>query len=511
INPMTGENVPIWLGNYVLADYGSGAVMAVPAHDERDFEFAQEYKLPIKVVVAPGDLSAAYTDKESGELIESGDFNGLSPKEGREKIADFMEANGIGERTTNYKLRDWCLSRQRYWGCPIPIIYREDGSIETVPEDQLPVMHPTDIEFTGQGGNPLTHSESFINTVDSEGRPAKRETDTMDTFVDSSWYFLRFCSPQDDLEPFSKQDIARWMQVDQYVGGVEHATMHLIYARFFTKVLKDLGLVTFDEPFPRLFTQGMVTMASATTGKPEKMSKNKGNVVSLDDAVNRFGADATRMMTLFMGPPALDVEWTPQSEDTFAGTFRFLERVWRAATALLFQANWRENLGEISDADKKLRRKTHQTVARVGNDIERFSMNTAISGLMEHVNAIQEWLNGKGTNAAVYSEAIENLLLCLTPFAPHLSDELGEKLGFGQSFYTSTWPTWDAEIAKEDEIIIPVQVNGKLRARLSVAVDTSKEDLEKLALESAEVSPFLDGKAPKKIVVVPGRLVNIVV
>jgi leucyl-tRNA synthetase len=510
INPMNGEEVPIWLGNYVLADYGSGAVMAVPAHDERDFEFAQEYKLPIKVVVAPGDLSAAYTDKVNGNLIDSGDFNGLSPQEGREKIADFMEANGIGERTTNYKLRDWCLSRQRYWGCPIPVIYREDGSVELVPEDQLPVMHPTDIEFTGQG-NPLTQSESFINTVDSEGRPAKRETDTMDTFVDSSWYFLRFCSPHDANEPFNKEDISRWMQVDQYVGGVEHATMHLIYARFFTKVLYDLGLVPFQEALPKYFAQGMVTMMLPESGKAEKMSKSKGNVVTLDDAVEKFGADATRMMTLFMGPPALDVEWTPQSEDTFAGTFRFLERVWRVSTARDFVMNWRDDLGEISDVDKKLRRKTHQTIARVGNDIERFSMNTAISGLMEEVNSIQEWLNAKGENGAVYSEAIENLLLCLAPFAPHLSDELGEKLGFSESFYHATWPESDAEVAREEEITIPVQVNGKLRARLSVATETSKEDLEKLALDNSEVVPYLEGKTPKKVVVVPGRLVNIVV
>jgi leucyl-tRNA synthetase len=333
----------------------------------------------------------------------------------------------------------------------------------------------------------------------------------MDTFVDSSWYFLRFCSPHDASEPFNKEDISRWMQVDQYVGGVEHATMHLIYARFFTKVLYDLGLVPFQEALPKYFAQGMVTMMLPESGKAEKMSKSKGNVVTLDDAVEKFGADATRMMTLFMGPPALDVEWTPQSEDTFAGTFRFLERVWRVSTARDFISNWRDDLGEISDVDKKLRRKTHQTIARVGNDIERFSMNTAISGLMEQVNSIQEWLNAKGVNNAVYSEAIENLLLCLAPFAPHLSDELGEKLGFSKSFYHATWPQSDAEVAREEEIVIPVQVNGKLRARLSVAVETSKEDLEKLALESGDVVPFLEGKAPKKVVVVPGRLVNIVV
>ncbi len=573
LNPMNGAEIPIWLANYVVSDYGSGAVMAVPAHDERDFEFAQKYDLSVKSVIssAPGITSsfprdageardgapeardgapeardgapearsdapegkvasfalngdasegrrgvaegpnAATTDKYEGVLIESGEFNGLSPAEAREKIADFMEQNGIGARTVNFKLRDWCLSRQRYWGCPIPVIYREDGTIEAVPEDQLPVMHPTDIEFTGQGGNPLTQSESFLNTVDSEGKPARRETDTMDTFVDSSWYFLRFCSPDDADGPFRQEDLARWMAVDQYVGGVEHATMHLIYARFFTKVLFDLGLVSVQEPFPRLFTQGMVTMLSPLTNKPEKMSKSKGNVVSLDDSVEKFGADATRMMTLFLGPPALDSEWTPQSDDTFAGTFRFLERVWRVSTARDFEANWRENLGEISAADKKLRRKTHQTIQKVGNDIEKFSMNTAISGLMEHVNSIQEWLNGGSENRFVYSEAIENLLLLLSPFAPHLADEMGEKLGFSGSFYRATWPQFDVEVAREDEITVPVQVSGKLRARLTVAADISPQDLEKLALENAEVSAFLSGKTPKKVIVVPGRLVNIVV
>lgn len=459
----------------------------------------------------PDETGAAYTDKEKGILVNSGDFNGLTPPEARQKIAEWMEQNGIGERAVNFKLRDWCLSRQRYWGCPIPVIYCEDGSVETVPEDQLPVMHPTDIEFTGQG-NPLTQSQNFINTLDSKGRPARRETDTLDTFVDSSWYFLRFCSPDAEDVPFRAQDIANWMPIDQYVGGIEHARGHLIYARVWMKAMFDLGLVKSVEPFQNYFAQGMVTMFSPTENKLLKMSKSKGNVVTLDAAVERFGADATRMMTLFLGPPALDAEWTPQSDDTFAGTYRFLERVWRVATALPFEANWRDGLGgELSDADKKLRRKTHQTVQKVGGDIERFSMNTAISALMEHVNAIQDWLNAKGDNGAVYSEAIENLLGCLSPFAPHLADELGEQLGFAGSFYQRKWPVFDAEVAKEDEITVPVQVNGKLRARLSVPAEVSREELEQLALGSGEIAPFLEGKAPKKVVVVPGRLVNIVV
>ncbi len=546
LNPMNGEPVPIWLANYVVSDYGSGAVMAVPAHDERDFEFAKKYDLPLEMVVGPPEeeisadssyfeaealpeeiarefpplksgetqiglrLVKAYTSKENGVLINSGDFNGQNPAEARQNIADFMEQNGIGERAVNFKLRDWCLSRQRYWGCPIPVVYCEDGTVETVPEAQLPVMHPTDIEFTGQG-NPLTQSPTFINTLDSKGRPARRETDTLDTFVDSSWYFLRFCSPQSENAPFDAEDIARWMPIDQYVGGIEHARGHLIFARVWMKAMFDLGLVSSPEPFANYFAQGMVTMFSESQNKLLKMSKSKGNVVTLDAAVEKFGADATRMMTLFMGPPSLDVEWTKQSDETFAGTFRFLERVWRVSTARDFEMNWRENLADFSPADTKLRRKTHQTIQKVGGDIERFSMNTAISGLMEHVNSIQEWLNVGAENRAVYSEAIENLLLLLSPFAPHLSDELGEKLGFSESFYRAKWPQFDAEVAKEDEIVVPVQVNGKLRARLSVSAEISKEDLEKLALESGEVMPFLDGKTPKKVVVVPGRLVNIVV
>ncbi|WP_105482305.1 leucine--tRNA ligase [Abditibacterium utsteinense] len=519
INPMSGAEVPIWLANYVVSDYGSGAVMAVPAHDERDFEFAQKYDLPIKVVIDPATeaassvfLTVAYTEKENGSLVNSGDFDGLNPVEARQKITEFMEANGIGERTVNFKLRDWCLSRQRYWGCPIPVVYCEDGTVEAVPEDQLPVVHPTDIQFTGQG-NPLTQSQSFINTTDSKGRPARRETDTLDTFVDSSWYFLRFCSPDASDAPFRAEDIARWMPIDQYVGGIEHARGHLIYARVWMKAMFDLGLVKSTEPFQNYFAQGMVTMFSPTENKLLKMSKSKGNVVTLDAAVEKFGADATRMMTLFMGPPALDVEWTKQSDDTFAGTFRFLERVWRVSTARDFHKKWKDALqnAELSDADQKLRRKTHQTIERITSDIERFSMNTAISGLMEHVNSIQEWLNSGGENSAVYSEAIENLLLCLSPFAPHLSDELGEKLGFPNSFYHATWPTFDAEVAKESEIVVPVQINGKVRTRLSVSAEIPKEELESQALQSPEIAAILEGKTPKKVVVVPGRLVNIVV
>ncbi len=520
INPMTGEDVPIWLANYVVSDYGSGAVMAVPAHDERDFEFATKYELPIKFVVAPRSgmrdegrgMDAAFT--EAGVLIDSGEFDGLPSDEAKIKIAERMESEGIGGRTVNFRLRDWCLSRQRYWGCPIPVIHCEDGTIEAMPEDQLPVLLPTDVKFSAEGGNPLLRSENFVHTTDSKGRPARRETDTMDTFVDSSWYFLRFCSPDAGDVPFRREDVEHWMPVNQYVGGIEHATGHLIYARFFTKVLFDMGLSPVNEPFPRWMAQGMITQFSPQKNKVAKMSKSSGYSVSLDDAVSRYGADATRMLTLFLGPPELDVEWTAQTDQTFAGTYRFLERVWRVCQARSFDADWRNALnGSTSPADTKLRRKTHQTVLKVQSDIERFGLNTAISALMEHVNTLQEWLNAnkQGGNGAVYSEAVESLLLCLGPFAPHLSDELLERLGFESSSYEMAWPQADEALAREEEITIPVQVNGKLRARLTVAADSAEETLRELALQDPEVQKHLEGREPKRVIVVPGRLINIVV
>jgi leucyl-tRNA synthetase len=521
-NPMTGEDVPIWLGNYVVSDYGSGAVMAVPAHDQRDWEFAIAHGLPMTTVIVPVEKTEDYEELvaegafvDYGVLINSGDFSGLSSAEAKTKIGEYMEANGIGQRTVNFRLRDWCLSRQRFWGCPIPVIYCEDGSIEAVPEEQLPVTLPSDVQFTGSG-NPLLTSESFLNTTDSKGRPARRETDTMDTFVDSSWYFLRYCSPDAEDVAFRQDDVKRWMNVDQYVGGIEHATMHLIYARFFNKVLFDMGLAPTSEPFARLFTQGMVTMHSETEGKVIKMSKSKGNVVPLDHAVARFGADATRMATLYLGPAELDAEWASgkdengndKADSVFIGPYRFLEKVWRLALARPFMTNWRE---EIKDGDIPLRRKTHQTILKVGADIERFSLNTAIASLMEFSNTLQDGLKTlpDGPNAA-YSEAIESLLLLLAPFAPHLSDELLSQLGFQESAYQMSWPQGDAELVKEDEIVLPVQINGKVRARVTMAADSNEEAIKEAVMADADVQAQLEGKEPKRFIVVPGRLVNIV-
>jgi leucyl-tRNA synthetase len=512
VNPLTGDEVPIWIGNYVLSEYGSGAVMAVPAHDDRDFEFAKKYGLEIKTVIAPENDSSfivqesAFTD--AGVLINSGEFSGSPSQEAKTKIAEYMEERDIGKRTVNYRLRDWCLSRQRYWGCPIPVIYREDGTVEAVPEEQLPVLLPRDVAFTGSGGNPLAQSASFQDVKDRDGNQARRETDTMDTFVDSSWYFLRFCSPHDVTAPFEQKDVQRWMPVDQYVGGVEHATMHLIYARFFTKVLYDLGLSPVDEPFPRLFTQGMVTMYSDKTAKVEKMSKSKGNVVALDHAVSRWGADATRLATLYLGPPDQDAEWDKESDKVFAGPYRFLERVYRLCQAQSFDKNWRDSIGESSsDADTVLRRKTHQMIAKVQDGIERFSMNTAIAAMMEFINTLQEY-SGK-VGAPVYSEAVENLLLCLSPFAPHLADELLARLGYEDSAYQVNWPQADAEIAREDEITLPIQINGKLRSKIQVAVDADESTLRAAALE--KIADQLDGKEPRRVIIVPGRMINVVI
>lgn len=514
VNPMTKEDVPIWIGNYVLSDYGSGAVMAVPAHDDRDFEFAKKYDLKIKTVIAPSEIlsgnssfsvgDSAFTDY--GVLINSGEFNGLNSDDAKTKIAEFMEGHSIGKRTINYRLRDWCLSRQRYWGCPIPVLYKEDGSIEAVPEEQLPVLLPMDVKFTGEG-NPLAQSESFQKVSDSAGNLARRETDTMDTFVDSSWYFLRFCSPHSASTPFEKNDVQRWMAVDQYVGGVEHATMHLIYARFFTKVLFDLGLSPVNEPFPRLFTQGMVTMFAEKTGKVEKMSKSKGNVVALDEAVNKWGADATRLATLYLGPADQDAEWDKESDKVFAGPFRFLERVNRLSTLREFQTNWRENVAAETEADKTLRRKTHQMIGKVGTDIERFSMNTAIAAMMEFINTLQEY--SATASAPVYSEAVENLLLCLSPFAPHLADELLSHIGYENSAYETTWPRADEALAREDEITLPIQINGKLKSKITVAADADESTLREFAL--AEIASQLEGKEVRRVIVVPGRMINIVV
>ncbi len=544
IHPLTGEEVPIWLANYVMMDYGTGAIMAVPAHDERDFAFATKYALGIPPVIVPAgetpdSLALPYTGE--GFQANSGEFDGLPNREAQVKIAEHMEANGIGRRTVNYRLRDWCLSRQRYWGCPIPIIYCPTCGTVPVPDDQLPVALPLDAEFTGEG-NPLASSASFQQVSCPKcGGAARRETDTMDTFVDSSWYFLRYASQPADA-PFRRADVDRWMPVSQYVGGIEHATMHLIYARFFCKVLYDLGLVGCDEPFGRLFTQGMVTKEAwwcdaekkwytdraqlsadgrqSPQGNPvdrqvAKMSKSIGNVVAPEAICERYGADTGRCYILFIGPPEAEAEW---QDDGVTGVHRFLNRAWRCFVPHAEQAlpDWRAQLGDLDEQAAAVRRKLHQTVAKVGSDIERFALNTAVAALMELINTVlpfvEDRLAGSPTLAdrAVYSEAAELFALILAPFAPHLGDEIWTVTGHPGTTYEADWPAFEAAVAAAESLTIAVQVNGKLRDKLSVAADASEDEVRALALASPRVQAVLAGREPKKVIVVPGRLVNIV-
>jgi len=553
INPMNGEAVPIWIANYVLMEYGTGAIMAVPAHDQRDLEFARKYNLPVRPVIQPPGVTldgASMTEAyiEDGVQINSGAFDGLPNTEAQVAIARYMEEHGIGRRTVNYRLRDWCVSRQRYWGTPIPIVYCSTCGIVPVPEEDLPVLLPTDVVFR-VGENPLATSPSFVHTTcPACGAPARRETDTMDTFVDSSWYMLRFASPHADHAPFDAASVERWLPVDQYVGGIEHATMHLIYARFFTKVLHDLGLISFREPFRRLFTQGMIGKATywcagchrylnppADLEEPrpgtsancprcgtelerrvEKMSKSIGNLVTADEMCQTHGADTARTYVLFVGPPDHDGEW---SDEGVSGVYRFLNRVWRLVTSHLewFDPHWTEMLPDNHDDRlRSVRRKTHQTIRKVTGDIERFSFNTAISALMELVNVLMPFAESLPPTPdraakAVFSEAVESLIIMLSPFAPHLADELWEMTGHAGSTFEAQWVTADEELAKEETITLVVQINGKVRDRIQVAPGLDRASIEYHALQSQAVQRALAGKSVRKTVVVPDRLINIVV
>ena len=518
VNPMNGEKIPIWITNYVLLEYGTGAVMGVPAHDERDFEFAKKYGLGIReVIVPPGhepqkpeEMVGAYI--EPGIQVNSGPFDGTPSDQAKKAIAEYMEEHGLGRRTISYRLRDWLISRQRYWGTPIPILYCEKCGMVPVPEDQLPVVLPTDVKFTGRGESPLTTSETFLYTDCPKcGGKARRDTDTMATWIDSSWYFMRYASPQEDKLPFDTEAADFWLPVDQYVGGVEHAVLHLLYSRFFTKVIHDIGLIDFTEPFSRLFTQGMIYKDGF------KMSKSRGNVVSPDYICGKYGADTGRMFILFIGPPDQDAEWNDQGVE---GAFRFLNRVWRFFDANIgsYDPSWRDKLAgvDLNAAERDMRRKTHQTIHKVTDDIERFHFNTAVSALMEMLNemvAFQSAISQQPStiNHSVLSEAMENLALLLGAFTPHLADELWEQLGKEGVTYQQTWPKYDPAIAKEETVTIVVQINGKVRDRMDVPADTDRSALEALALESEKIQGLLEGKPIKKVIAVPGKLVNIVV
>ncbi|MFY9426820.1 MAG: leucine--tRNA ligase [Caldicoprobacterales bacterium] len=514
INPMNGQRVPLFIANYVLMDYGTGAVMGVPAHDQRDFEFATKYNLPIIPVIKPkndeidiDNLDRAF--EAEGIMINSGPFNGLDNQEGIAKIIEYMEEKGIGESKVNYRLRDWLISRQRYWGAPIPIIYCDKCGTVPVPEEDLPVILPTDVKISGKGNSPLATSESFVNTTCPEcGAAAKREVDTMDTFVCSSFYYLRYTDPKNDQHPFEMDKTKYWMPVDQYVGGVEHAILHLLYARFFTKVLYDMGLSPVDEPFSNLLTQGMVLKDG------HKMSKSLGNTVSPEEIIAKYGADTARLFILFAAPPERDLEWSDQGVE---GSFRFLNRIWRLVTESINEIHI-DNMvdtGKLSSQDKELRFVLHNTIKRITNDIsQRFNFNTAVSALMELVNAIYDYRekckNGK-LNNAVLSDAITCLLIMLAPFCPHITSELWEMIGREDSIHDQKWPQWDEEALVKDQVEIVVQVNGKLRDRLMISTQATKEEIEKAALGLDKIQELTSAKDIVKVIVVPKRLVNIVI
>ncbi len=558
VHPFTKERIPIWIANFVLMEYGTGAVMAVPAHDQRDFEFAQKYHLPVRTVIenpskigpqakdygahlgrseplkiGPGaedydpqgvvgggngnhgaPLTAAYTG-EAGTLIHSDRFTGLAPQEAQEAIAQYVEKQGLGKEKIHYRLRDWGVSRQRYWGTPIPIVYCERDGIVPVPESDLPVTLPEDAPFTGKGGSPLKESPSFLNTHCPKCHgPARRETDTMDTFVDSSWYFLRYTSPHETAGPVNPKAADEWMPVAQYIGGIEHAVLHLLYARFFTKVIRDLGLTKADEPFTRLLTQGMVIKDGA------KMSKSKGNVVDPDQLIETYGADTARLFSLFAAPPEKDLEW---SDEGVQGAFRFLQRVWRMVYEQVKagappRSKQQADLSAASPRVKSLRRMTHRTIQKVTEDIAQgFQFNTAIAALMEFYNALSRDQSGpaptgdeRPLHAEAFAQALDHLVLLLSPFAPHIAESLWETLGHSPSLLNVAWPSYDPAWIQEEIIEVVVQINGKVRNKFSAAAGSSDDLLRERALSDPKTQSWIGGQKIKKVFVVKGRLVNIV-
>jgi len=521
VNPVNGQEVPVYVADYVLLSYGTGAIMAVPAHDARDFDFARRYGLPAPVVIAPEGwdgrpLQEAHTGE--GVMVNSGQFSGMRNTEGAEAIADWMEQRGIGQRRVNYRLRDWLISRQRYWGAPIPIVHCPSCGEVPVPEEQLPVLLPDveNYEPPGDGRSPLAAIPEFVNTACPEcGGPAQRETDTMGGFACSSWYFLRFADPHNDRAPFDREKVEYWLPVDLYVGGAEHAVMHLLYARFWTKVMYDAGLVPFVEPFTRLKNQGMLLAPDPKNpGVLVKMSKSKFNVVTPDEMAEKYGADALRVYELFVAPFEDTVPW---SEDGINGCWRFLNRVYRVVAERpgSFVPGWKASVRQetVSEEARALARKTHQTIVKVTKDIEDFAFNTAVAALMELTNQIYDFVNAKDGlryPCPVWSEAVETLILLLAPMAPHLSDELWQMIGREGYTYHAPWPEADPEVAKADVLTIVVQVNGKVRDKISVDADAGERELERLALESPKVQAALQGRPVRKVIVVPGRLVNVV-
>ena len=511
-NPFSGERVPIWVGNFVLMGYGTGAIMSVPAHDQRDFEFARKYGLPVRVVIQPegaaldGAVMAEAWDGD-GRTANSGPFDGLAVPEAQERMAAHAAGKGFGRKAVTYRLKDWLISRQRYWGTPIPVVYCGACGVQPVPDEELPVVLPRDAPFTGEGGNPLDKVPTFVQArCPSCQGPARRETDTMDTFVDSSWYFYRYLSPQREDGPIDPLAVRYWFPIDLYVGGIEHAILHLVYSRFWTKVMRDLGLVTFDEPVTRLFPQGMVHLDG------EVMSKSKGNTVAPDQVVARYGADTLRLYILFVAPPEMALEW---KDEGIEGAHRFVQRVWRLVDrhAASFASEIRQRPpAELPEAARALQRKVHQTIARIGEDIDtRIHLNTAVAALMELVNELykHEAELAQGPGRPVLRDALETLVLLLAPFTPHLCEELWMRLGRRFSVTDRPWPAFDAGLAREEQVELAVQVNGKVRGRVTVPREAAEPEVRQAAEQV--VAAHLAGKEVAKCVVVPGRLVSFVV
>ncbi|SFR08304.1 leucine--tRNA ligase [Desulfoscipio geothermicus] len=513
VNPLSGEKVPILVANYVLLEYGTGAVMGVPAHDQRDFEFARKYNLPIRVVIQPEGAELepdSMTEAYDGEglMVNSGPFDGTPNREGIAAVTRYLEERGLGKGRVNYRLRDWLISRQRYWGAPIPIIYCDRCGVVPVPEEDLPVMLPMDVAFKPTGRSPLEEHRDFVNTAcPSCGGPARRETDTMDTFMCSSWYYYRYTSPRDEDNAWDPDKVRRWLPVDQYIGGVEHAILHLLYSRFFTKVLCDLKLVDNDEPFTNLLTQGMVLKDGA------KMSKSKGNVVSPEDIVAAYGADTARLFILFASPPERDLEWSDQGVE---GCYRFLNRVWRLVAPLGDTPAGAPLPGnaKLAGVNKDMRRVTHQAIKKVTEDVgNRFNFNTAVSAIMELVNAMYQYREVPecDRDAGVLREAVDALLLLLAPFAPHITEELWAVTGHEGSIHAMPWPAYDPEAIVEDEITIVVQINGKVRDRMLVPAGMEPDAMQELVMQQERVQQLIGDKKVLKVIPVPGKLVNIVV
>jgi leucyl-tRNA synthetase len=516
-NPFSGEKIPIWVGNFVLMDYGTGALMCVPAHDQRDFEFCRKYGLPVRVVVQPLEgellvgetLAAPFEDHDNGKLVNSGPYNGLAPEEAIAKMAAFAEQEGFGRAETIFRLKDWGVSRQRYWGTPIPVAYCAKDGMVPVPDKDLPVLLPPNPKLTGMGESPLASTPEFVNTICPKcGGPAKREADTMDTFVDSSWYFYRYTDPHNDKAPFDSAKAGYWFPIDQYIGGITHAILHLLYSRFWCKVMRDLGLITHNEPAARLFTQGMVQKGGVT------MSKSKGNLVGAEDMAEKYGADTGRLYTLFAAPPEKDLEW---SEESIEGSWRFLNRVFRLvdrhAAVLRGVKSGGIGAAAATEKEKGLLRKAHQTLRRVTQDFEtRWHFNSAIALIMEFCNEMQalEPLE-ESVRPEVRKEALELLTLMLGPMTPHLAEELWEMLGHSEGMWTVGWPAFDANLARDEEVEIVVQVNGRVRARVKVAAGISEAELVPKALAEPAVAQHINGKRVVKQIFVPDKLINFVV